>query len=295
MSNIFILCIIGGYFLGSLPFGLILTKIAGVGDIRKIGSGNIGATNVLRTGRKDLALLTVLLDAAKAGFAAWLALAFVPVENMFFAGIYTQTNLVAALYAGTAAVLGHNFPIWLGFKGGKGVASSFGFILVINPLIALLALATWLAFAFVFKYSSMAALAAAALTPLYSYFYAGEVETVFFSVIALLLIFRHHANIRRLLRGEESKISFRKKATAPAAAEDAQPTEAAQPVKTTAAKADIRGTAKTEKRAAGGKVQKQPGRRGKKKNDAEANGKPAAPASTAGKKRGRPRKNTGSR
>ena len=170
MTETFIICIIGGYLLGSVPFGLVVTRLAGLGDIRKIGSGNIGATNVLRTGRKDLALLTVLLDASKAGFAAWLALRFVPAEDMFFAGIFTSTNLVAALYAGTAAIIGHNFPVWLKFKGGKGVASTFGFILVINPAIALMALATWLVFAFLFKYSSLAALAAAVLTPLYAYF-----------------------------------------------------------------------------------------------------------------------------
>lgn len=166
---------------------------------------------MLRTGRKDLALLTVLLDASKAGFAAWLALRFVPAEDMFFAGIFTSTNLVAALYAGTAAIIGHNFPVWLKFKGGKGVASTFGFILVINPAIALMALATWLVFAFLFRYSSLAALAAAVLTPLYAYFYAGEVESVFFTAVALLVVVRHHANIRRLIKGEESKISFGKK------------------------------------------------------------------------------------
>ncbi len=210
MMEIFIFCVVGGYLLGSIPFGLVLTRLAGLGDIRKIGSGNIGATNVLRTGRKDLALLTVLLDASKAGFAAWLAGYLAPEQDMFFAGIFTNTKLVAALYAGTAAVFGHNFPLWLKFKGGKGVASAFGFILVINPMIALLALGTWLVFAFTFRYSSLSALAAAILTPLYAYFYAGEVETIFFSAIALLVVVRHHANIHRLIKGEESKISFHK-------------------------------------------------------------------------------------
>ena len=211
MNYIFIFCIIGGYLLGSIPFGLILTRIAGLGDIRKIGSGNIGATNVLRTGRKDLALLTVLLDASKAGLAAWLAFYFCPSEPIFFANIYTQANLVAALIAGTSAIFGHNFPIWLKFKGGKGVAAALGFILVINPVVALLALSTWLLFAFTFKYSSLSALAAAVLTPLYSYFYAGEIETIFFTGISLLLICRHHANIKRLIHGQESKISLKKK------------------------------------------------------------------------------------
>ena len=214
MSNLtyfLILCACGGYLLGSVPFGLVLTRLAGLGDIRKIGSGNIGATNVLRTGRKDLALLTVLLDASKAGFAAWLAGYLAPGNDMFFLGILTKFSLIASMIAGTAAILGHNFPVWLKFKGGKGVASTFGFILVMNPQIALLALATWLVFAFVFRYSSLSAIAAAVLTPVYSYFFSGEIESIFYTAIALLVLLRHHANIVRLFKGEESKISFKKK------------------------------------------------------------------------------------
>ena len=211
MTEILIMCLVGGYLLGSVPYGLVLTRLAGLGDIRKIGSGNIGATNVLRTGRKDLALLTVLCDASKAGVAALLAMNLVPESDMFFMGIPTQTNLVMALCAGVAAIIGHNFPVWLKFKGGKGVASTFGFILAINPMLALMALATWLVFAFTFKYSSLSAIAAAVLTPLYAYFYAGEIESFFFTAIALLVLVRHHANIKRLIKGEESKISFSKK------------------------------------------------------------------------------------
>lgn len=212
MTETFIICIIGGYLLGSVPFGLVVTRLAGLGDIRKIGSGNIGATNVLRTGRKDLALLTVLLDASKAGFAppGWRFASCRP-KTCFLPASSPQPTWLPALYAGTAAIIGHNFPVWLKFKGGKGVASTFGFILVINPAIALMALATWLVFAFLFRYSSLAALAAAVLTPLYAYFYAGEVESVFFTAVALLVVVRHHANIRRLIKGEESKISFGKK------------------------------------------------------------------------------------
>lgn len=211
-STFFLACAVGGYLLGSIPFGLVLTRLAGLGDIRKIGSGNIGATNVLRTGRKDLAVLTVILDASKAGFAAWLAGRLAPQADMFFLGIFTHVGLIASLIAGTAAIVGHNFPVWLKFKGGKGVASTFGFILVMNPQIALLALITWLLFAFVFKYSSLAAIAAAVLTPLYSYFFGGEIESIFYTAIAVLVILRHHSNIRRLIKGEESKISFKKKA-----------------------------------------------------------------------------------
>jgi len=212
MMYTFLASAFGGYLLGSIPFGLVLCRLAGLGDIRKIGSGNIGATNVLRTGRKDLALLTVLLDASKAGFAAWLAGQLVPARQMMLCGIMTDVSLLASLIAGTAAVLGHNFPVWLGFKGGKGVASAFGFILVVNPTVALLALGTWLIFAFAFRYSSLSAIAAAALTPVYAYFLTGETEAAFFTVIAVLVLARHHANIARLIKGTESKISFKKKA-----------------------------------------------------------------------------------
>ncbi len=202
----------GGYLLGSIPFGLVLCWMAGLGDIRKIGSGNIGATNVLRTGRKDLALLTVLLDASKAGFAAWLAGKLALNEQIMLCGIMTNVALLASLIAGVSAILGHNFPVWLGFKGGKGVASAFGFILVISPTVALLAFSTWLIFAFAFRYSSLSALAAATLTPVYAYFFAGEIEAAFFTAIAVLVLVRHHANIARLIKGTESKISFKKKA-----------------------------------------------------------------------------------
>lgn len=138
IHTVLFLCALGGYLLGSIPFGLVLTRMAGYGDIRKIGSGNIGATNVLRTGNKTLALLTVILDAFKAGFAAWLAYRFVPAADYVFFGLFTKLNVVASLLAGTVGVLGHNFPVWLGFKGGKGVASAFGFIVVTNWHVGLL-------------------------------------------------------------------------------------------------------------------------------------------------------------
>ena len=121
ITSIFALCALGGYLLGSIPFGLVLTRLAGLGDIRKIGSGNIGATNVLRTGRKDLALLTVLLDASKAGIAAFVAASLAPAADYVFLGNMTQVNVIAGLIAGSAGVVGHNFPVWLKFKGGKGV------------------------------------------------------------------------------------------------------------------------------------------------------------------------------
>ena len=210
--TIFILCAIGGYLLGSIPFGLVLTRLAGYGDIRKIGSGNIGATNVLRTGNKWLALLTVLLDASKAGFAAWLAYKFVTPKPMMFMNFVVQTNVLASLIAGSAAIIGHNFPIWLKFKGGKGVASALGFILATQPFVALSALGVWLVMAFTFKYSSLSAITAALAVPFIAFFYCEPVYTIFFSALALLVLIRHHANIARLIKGQESKISFKKKA-----------------------------------------------------------------------------------
>lgn len=190
-----------GYLIGSIPFGLVLTRMAGYGDIRKIGSGNIGATNVLRTGNKTLALLTVLCDAFKAGFAAIIA--------GKLAG--HADSLTASLIAGSFGVIGHNFPVWLKFKGGKGVASAFGFILVTCYPVALSALAVWLVMAFTFKYSSLSALTAAALIPLFSYFFAPLPEyTYFYTAIIVLVIARHQANIKRLLKGEESKIKLKK-------------------------------------------------------------------------------------
>lgn len=198
-ETIYVISMLLGYFIGSIPFGLILTKMAGYGDIRKIGSGNIGATNVLRTGNKTLALLTVLCDASKAGVAALIA-------QTVFGG-----SVTAALIAGSCGVLGHNFPIWLKFKGGKGVASTFGFILATCWPVALIALAIWLIMAFTFKYSSLSALTAAVLVPVVSHFLAPTVEyTWFYTAIVALVVIRHHANIKRLLKGEESKIKLNK-------------------------------------------------------------------------------------
>lgn len=202
---------IGGYFLGSIPFGLVLCYLAGYGDIRKIGSGNIGATNVLRTGNKTLALLTVILDASKAGMAAWLACKFVPADVYYLCGVESSANVIAALIAGSLAIIGHNFPVWLKFKGGKGVASAFGFVLVMTPKIALLALLIWLAMAFAFRYSSLSAIVAATAVPILTYFMSDEIHTVFYTAIVVLILVRHHANFARLFRGEESKITFKKK------------------------------------------------------------------------------------
>lgn len=202
---------IGGYLLGSIPFGLVLCYLAGYGDIRKIGSGNIGATNVLRTGNKWLALLTVVLDASKAGIVAWLAFKFVPAKPIMFLGTISYANIFASLIAGSMAIIGHNFPVWLKFKGGKGVASAFGFILATQPMIALSAIGVWLVMAFTFKYSSLSAITAAFAVPVVTFFYSAPIYTVFFTGLALLVLVRHHANIKRLIKGEESKIKLKKK------------------------------------------------------------------------------------
>lgn len=205
------LCAAAGYLAGSVPFGLVLCYLAGYGDIRKIGSGNIGATNVLRTGNKTLALLTVLLDAFKAGIAAYAAEKFLPETPCAFLGFDTTLNILGGLTAGSFGVIGHNFPIWLKFKGGKGVSSAFGFILMTQWQIALIALAVWLIMAFTFRYSSLSAMTAAVIMPVAAFFLCPPVYALFYSAIALLVIVRHHANIVRLLQGNESKISFSKK------------------------------------------------------------------------------------
>jgi len=185
-----------GYLLGSVPFGLVLTKAAGLGDIRTIGSGNIGATNVLRTGRKGLALATLLLDGGKGAIAALVAL-FVLGHN-------------AMLVAAFAAVLGHNFPIWLKFKGGKGVATTLGTLIAVAWPVGLACCASWLVVAKLFRISSLAALVALALAPAYALVFADPETAVMAAGLAILGFIRHHANIRRLLKGEEPKIGKKK-------------------------------------------------------------------------------------
>jgi len=187
-----------GYVLGSIPFGLVLTKLAGMGDIRSIGSGNIGATNVLRTGNKVLAAATLLLDGGK-GAAAALAL-------------WSVWGYEFALIGGLFAVVGHNFPIWLKFKGGKGVATTLGVLLAIAWPVGILACLTWLVIAAVFRFSSLAALVCLAAAPLFMAWLATPPAVVVAALLALLAFIRHHANIRRLLAGEEPRIGGGKKA-----------------------------------------------------------------------------------
>lgn len=180
-----------GYLLGSIPFGLILTRMAGLGDVRQIGSGNIGATNVLRTGNKKLAAATLLLDALK-GTAA--------------TAIASRWGLDAGLAAGFAAFLGHLFPVWLKFKGGKGVATYLGVLLGLAPMVVIVFAVIWLGMAKLFRYSSLAALAAAVAVPIALYLYGRPDIGSLFVVMSLITILKHHANIRRLLAGTESRI-----------------------------------------------------------------------------------------
>ena len=187
-----------GYLLGSIPFGLLLARAFGQGDIRDIGSGNIGATNVLRTGRKDIAALTLLLDAGKAGVAGLIIGHFIGAPYSFIAA--------------ASAFLGHCFPIWLKFKGGKGVATFFGALLALIWPVGLIAAATWLFIAFLSRYSSLAALWAAGLAPIAA-MYLGHTHAAYMAAFMALLIFiRHRENIGRLVKGQESKIGGSKSA-----------------------------------------------------------------------------------
>jgi glycerol-3-phosphate acyltransferase PlsY len=187
-----------GYLLGSIPFGYLLTRAAGLGDVRRIGSGNIGATNVLRTGHKGLAALTLLLDALK-GTAAVLVAHWV-------GGTYAGMAIAAGLLAGLGAFLGHLFPAWLGFKGGKGVATYIGVLLGAFWPGALVFMGVWLATAVAARYSSLSALAASVLTPAVLYA-VGEVPAALLATLmTALLLWKHRANIGRLMKGEEPKI-----------------------------------------------------------------------------------------
>ena len=197
-----------GYLLGSIPFGLIFTRMAGLGDIRKIGSGNIGTTNVLRTGKKSIAAATLLGDALK-GTVAVLIVGYAYGQDM-------------ALIAGLGAFLGHLFPVWLKFRGGKGVATYLGILLGLYWPMFLLAAVIWVAIAATFRYSSLSALTMSFLTPvlLWLVFHQFQIAEMFV-LLSLLLWAKHHENIGRLLRGQESKIGAKSKpAPEPAGAPD---------------------------------------------------------------------------
>src|ERR1700743_1648182 len=187
-----ILCAVLGYLSGSVPYGLILTRMAGLGDVRSIGSGNIGATNVLRTGRKGLAAATLILDALK-GTAA-----------VVIGGYLGGAD--AAMLGGLGAFLGHLFPVWLKFRGGKGVAVYIGILIGLLWPMALLFCGIWLAMAVALRYSSLSALTASVITPIVLWFVGQPALSTLFAVLTLLLIFMHRENIKRLIAGTEGKI-----------------------------------------------------------------------------------------
>jgi glycerol-3-phosphate acyltransferase PlsY len=185
------------YLCGSIPFGLIFSYLGGHGDIRAIGSGNIGATNVLRTGSTKLAVATLICDVLKGFFPVLVAWHF---------------GAEAATAAAVGATLGHIFPVWLGFKGGKGVATAGGVLLAYAWPIALVAVVTWIAMALLFRYSSLAAVTAAIVAPLYAWIARPEgVAPLAVLIIALIVIWRHRTNLSRLMHGEEDKIALGKK------------------------------------------------------------------------------------
>jgi len=187
-----VISLVFGYLLGSIPFGLIITRLAGMGDVRKIGSGNIGATNVLRTGNKWAAALTLIFDASKGAAAVLIAGAF-----------YGPGG---AAVAGLGAFLGHIFPVWLGFKGGKGVATFIGVMLALAWPVGLAVLATWLAAAALWRISSLSALIAAALAPLYIWMWGEPLAAALAAVLAIIIFVTHWANITRILSGSEPHI-----------------------------------------------------------------------------------------
>lgn len=190
-----------GYLIGSIPCGLLLGKWMGAGDIRNIGSGNIGATNALRTGNKTLALLTLIGDIAKGSLAAALGWGLA----VWLTG---NTLYYAAIYAGIAAMVGHIFPVWLKFKGGKGVATMIGVMLLWSWMTAIAFLVTWLVTARLSRYSSLAALIAALHAPVYAMARGHHILVWPYAIMAVLIFFTHRANIQRLLRGEEPTIKL---------------------------------------------------------------------------------------
>jgi len=211
-----------GYLLGSIPFGLILCKVAGYGDIRKIGSGNIGATNVLRTGNKPLAFATLILDIGKGAIAVFVMRLILESlfpacegydwDNNSFPYCHPIHTFPYILIAGLFALIGHCYPIWLKFKGGKGVATTLGTFIAIQPLLGLVICGIWLLSALLFRISSLAALIAVGLSPMISHLLFGsEYLSGFCAAVAALVYIKHRENIKRLFAGEEPKIGKKKK------------------------------------------------------------------------------------
>ena len=196
ISQTYVLTAIIAYLAGSIPFGLILVNITGAGNLREIGSGNIGATNVLRTGHKNIAIATLILDCGKGGVTVIVA---------------QSHGLDLALIAGVCSVVGHIFPIWLKFRGGKGVATVLGVLLAIAWQVGLTAIATWLIIAAIFRYSSLAAILALTLSTVYAWYLPDTNVSIMTTLIAGLSILRHKENMWRLIKGKESKIKLGKK------------------------------------------------------------------------------------
>lgn len=201
ISIVLLLALAVGYLLGSIPFGLLLTRAAGLSDVRTIGSGNIGATNVLRTGHKGLAAATLVLDVVKGTAAVLLVARWI--------GAPAGYAIVSMLAAGLGALIGHIFPVWLRFKGGKGVATYIGVLVGVYWPAAIAFCALWLTVAVLTRYSSLSALLAAAVTPPVLIGLGDRPSGLLFAILTLLLFWTHRANIRRLLSGEEPKIGAR--------------------------------------------------------------------------------------
>jgi glycerol-3-phosphate acyltransferase PlsY len=189
-----------GYLLGSIPFGLLLTSAAGLGDVRAIGSGNIGATNVLRTGHKGLAALTLLLDGLKGTAAVLIG---------YQLGALGGVAILASYMAGLGAFLGHVFPVWLNFRGGKGVATYIGVLLGVSWPLGLAFIAIWIVVALLTRYSSLSALVAALVVPIGALATGDRATALLSAILTALLLYKHRANIRRLASGEEPKIGAR--------------------------------------------------------------------------------------
>jgi acyl phosphate:glycerol-3-phosphate acyltransferase len=187
----FAICFLIAYLIGSIPFGLIVTRLGGAGDVRAIGSGNIGATNVLRTGRKGLAIATLLLDVLKGALPVWLAGRYGP---------------EMAVIAGFGAVLGHCFPVWLKFRGGKGVATALGVMVALTPLVALLAVLLFIAITALSRYVSLGSMLGAVAACALAWYLGHGQAAELYAALTLLILAKHAANIRRLLAGTESKL-----------------------------------------------------------------------------------------
>ncbi len=200
----------GGYLLGSVPFGLLLTRMAGLGDIRAIGSGNIGTTNVLRTGRKDIAALTLLLDALKATAAIWAA---------WYWGLRVSPEFAdsAAISAALGAFVGHLYPVWLKFKGGKGVATYLGVLIGLFWPAAVCFAVLWVGTARLTRFSSLAGMMASTLSPFFMFVMHQSAYAAAAFIMTVLVIFQHRQNIVRLLTGKETRIGEKK---SPSAAEE---------------------------------------------------------------------------